>query len=260
MIDDLVVYRLATERRTSSSPTPPTLAVVRDDAARAASRGPRRAASTDRSLATALVAVQGPRALSRSSTALPADADAGRGRHPATLRYYACVPMRGRGPADALVARTGYTGEDGFELFVAAADAPALWRALLAAGAAARASSPPGLSARDSLRLEAGMPLYGNELDRTTTPHDAGLGRVVRLDKVDADGRAACRSSAATRSPRGAHSAPARVARRAAGPGPPRRPPRLRRARVHAAGRPVVGTSPRAPRRRRSATRSPWRT
>jgi aminomethyltransferase len=86
-----------------------------------------------------------------------------------------------------LAARTGYTGEDGFELFVSAADAPALWRALLAAGAP-HGLVPVGLAARDSLRLEAGMPLYGQELDRTTTPFDAGLGRVVRLDKAGPDG------------------------------------------------------------------------
>ena len=85
------------------------------------------------------------------------------------------------------VARTGYTGEDGFEFFLDAGLAPALWRAFLAAGEPF-GLVPAGLSARDSLRLEAGMPLYGNELDRSTTPHDAGLGRVVKLDKVDDEG------------------------------------------------------------------------
>ena len=87
------------------------------------------------------------------------------------------------------VARTGYTGEDGFEFFLDAGLAPALWRAFLAAGEPF-VLVPAGLSARDSLRLEAGMPLYGNELDRSTTPHDAGLGRVVKLDKVDDEGNA----------------------------------------------------------------------
>jgi aminomethyltransferase len=86
-----------------------------------------------------------------------------------------------------LAARPGYTGEDGFELFADAADAPALWRALHAAGAP-HGLVPVGLAARDTLRLEAGMPLYGQELDRTTTPYDAGLGRVVRLDKAGSDG------------------------------------------------------------------------
>lgn len=91
------------------------------------------------------------------------------------------------GTVRAMVARTGYTGEDGFELYVPADAAAGLWRRLLAEGSDA-GLVPAGLACRDSLRLEAGMPLYGNELDRTTTPHDAGLGRVVKLDKVDADG------------------------------------------------------------------------
>jgi aminomethyltransferase len=85
----------------------------------------------------------------------------------------------------ALVARTGYTGEDGFELFVAWDDGPALWDTLLVAGAE-RGLLPCGLGARDTLRLEAGMPLYGNELDRGTSPFEAGLGRFVHLDR-DAD-------------------------------------------------------------------------
>ncbi|MBL9101488.1 MAG: glycine cleavage system aminomethyltransferase GcvT [Myxococcales bacterium] len=75
-------------------------------------------------------------------------------------------------------ARTGYTGEDGFELFVPAAQAVAVWRALLAAGAA-----PIGLGARDTLRLEARLSLYGNDIDHTTTPLEAGLGWVTKLDK-----------------------------------------------------------------------------
>jgi aminomethyltransferase len=76
------------------------------------------------------------------------------------------------------VARTGYTGEDGFEVFCPAAGAVPVWEALLAAGPV-----PAGLAARDTLRLEAGMPLYGNELGPDVTPYDAGLGRVVKLDK-----------------------------------------------------------------------------
>jgi aminomethyltransferase len=83
-----------------------------------------------------------------------------------------------------LVARTGYTGEDGFEVFVDTAQTEALWAALIDA-VTARDGRPIGLGARDTLRLEAGMPLYGNELDLDTTPFDAGLGRVVKLDKPD---------------------------------------------------------------------------
>ncbi len=138
----------------------------------------------DRSPQTALIAVQGPRALEilRATEGL---AEAGHDAE--TLKYYAAIPMTFEGKP-VFVARTGYTGEDGFEFFLDAALAPALWQAFLAAGEPF-GLVPAGLSARDSLRLEAGMPLYGNELDRSTTPHDAGLGRVVKLDKVDDEGR-----------------------------------------------------------------------
>ena len=91
----------------------------------------------------------------------------------------------------AQVARTGYTGEDGFELFVDVDRAGELWDALLEAGRP-HGQVPVGLGARDTLRLEAGMPLYGNELDRSTNPFEAGLGRVVKLSKPgDFVGRAA---------------------------------------------------------------------
>ena len=80
--------------------------------------------------------------------------------------------------ASAIISRTGYTGEDGFELYVGSEDAPALWRKLVEAGA-----TPAGLGARDTLRLEAGMCLYGNELDPGTTPLEAGIGFAVHLDK-----------------------------------------------------------------------------
>lgn len=131
---------------------------------------------------TALIAVQGPRA-EGIVTALAGPEDAG---VIAGLRYYAITTAVVAG-IDVLVARTGYTGEDGFELFVPGGQAVALWRALLAQGAPA-GLVPAGLSCRDSLRLEAGMPLYGHELDLTTTPYEAGLGRVVRLDKTGPDG------------------------------------------------------------------------
>jgi aminomethyltransferase len=84
------------------------------------------------------------------------------------------------------VARTGYTGEDGFELICAGGQAPALWQALTAAGA-----WPCGLGARDTLRLEAALPLYGHELSETTNPYEAGLGWAVRLEKGEFIGRAA---------------------------------------------------------------------
>lgn len=142
----------------------------------------------DDSAATALVAVQGPAALAivEALDGLAVTGTDPQRPTPATLKYYACLPVRYQG-ADGLLARTGYTGEDGFEFFVPAGAAVDLWRALLAVGRD-HGLVPAGLSARDSLRLEAGMPLYGHELDRTTNPQDAGLGRVVRLDKTDADG------------------------------------------------------------------------
>ena len=84
----------------------------------------------------------------------------------------------------ALISRTGYTGEDGFEIYLAPEHAPGVWRQLLAAGA-----TPAGLGARDTLRLEAAMALYGHEIDETTTPFEAGLNWVVKLDKGEFLGR-----------------------------------------------------------------------
>jgi aminomethyltransferase len=80
--------------------------------------------------------------------------------------------------AKTIISRTGYTGEDGFELYLAPGDAPRVWRELFGSGA-----TPAGLGARDTLRLEAGMCLYGNELDPETTPLEAGIGFAVHLDK-----------------------------------------------------------------------------
>lgn len=137
---------------------------------------------------TALLAVQGPRAeeILRATDGFEEKTGAADDDTPANLSYYACAPMRFRGET-VIVGRTGYTGEDGFEIWVSPGSAVELWRALLAAGEPL-GMVPAGLSARDSLRLEAGMPLYGHELDTTTTPFEAGLGRVVRLDKQTADG------------------------------------------------------------------------
>lgn len=181
VLDDLIVYRLGDEHFLVVANAGNAELVSRELVARAEGFD---AVVTDRSVQTALIAVQGPRAEQIvAALTVPDDVDALR-----SLPYYAAVPVRLTTGADALAARTGYTGEDGFELFVAAADAVAVWRAALAAGEPL-GLVPAGLAARDSLRLEAGMPLYGHELDTTTTPFEAGLGRVVRLDKVDADGK-----------------------------------------------------------------------
>ena len=122
---------------------------------------------------TSLIAVQGPRS---EEILLAVGDDAVSGWLP-ELSYYAA--RRGvLAGHDVLIARTGYTGEDGFELYVPNAEAEDLWGALLAAGEPL-GLVPCGLAARDSLRLEAGMPLYGNELSREVTPVEAGLGGVV---------------------------------------------------------------------------------
>jgi aminomethyltransferase len=179
VLDDLIVYRLADEHFLVVANASNTDLVTRELVERAQGFDVVVANRTDE---TALVAVQGPRAEEIvASMTDRADVDTVRG-----LKYYAAVLVTVAG-VEALVARTGYTGEDGFELFVPAEHAVALWRAALAAGEG-HGLVPAGLSARDSLRLEAGMPLYGHELDTTTTPYEAGLGRVVKLDKVSDDG------------------------------------------------------------------------
>ncbi|WP_312171477.1 glycine cleavage system aminomethyltransferase GcvT [Microbacterium sp.] len=122
----------------------------------------------------ALIAVQGP----QSEAILAATTGISAVSIPwAEQKYYAWAAATFNGRS-LLLARTGYTGEDGFELLVAADDAVALWDAVLAAGAS-HGLVPAGLAARDTLRLEAGMPLYGHELTRDTKPVQAGLGRVV---------------------------------------------------------------------------------
>jgi aminomethyltransferase len=170
IIDDLIVYRLADDRFLVVANASNASDVSDALAERLAGR---RAVLDDRSLATVLVAIQGPAARGIVEPLTGLDLEA--------IRYYGVAEGEVAG-IPALVARTGYTGEDGFELFVEAAAGPAAWDALVAAGQA-QGLVPVGLGARDTLRLEAGMPLYGNELDRRTTPFEAGLGRVVKLAK-----------------------------------------------------------------------------
>ena len=179
IIDDLIVYRLG-ETSFLVVANAGNAGIVSDALAERLTGF--KAVLDDRSLATGLLAVQGPRAV---EVLVPlTDIDLG------ALRYYAAAEGHVAG-IPGLVARTGYTGEDGFEVFVDTAQTPALWEALLPAVRAA-GGLPIGLGARDTLRLEAGMPLYGNELDLDTNPYEAGLGRVVKLDKPgDFVGRAA---------------------------------------------------------------------
>jgi aminomethyltransferase len=106
------------------------------------------------------------------------------------LKYYHVIPKAKVAGLDVMISRTGYTGEDGFEIMCAPADGPALWEAIMQAGAEF-GIQPIGLGARDSLRFEAGMPLYGQELDADTGPLEARLAKFVSLDKPGFIGREA---------------------------------------------------------------------
>jgi aminomethyltransferase len=137
--------------------------------------GKRNAHWEDRTTATGMIAVQGPRAVKLCEGL--AEAEAGR------LAYYHAAATRVMGQ-QCIVSRTGYTGEDGLEFMLAAANVLPLWEELIRRGI-----KPCGLGARDTLRLEAAMPLYGHELDEETDPFQAGLAWAVKLDKDDFLGR-----------------------------------------------------------------------
>ncbi len=142
----------------------------------------------------ALLALQGPKAAAILQGLTPIDLG--------TVSFYHFAEGR-VGGAEAILARTGYTGEDGFEVFVAPEAAPALWRAIVEAGNP-HGLRPAGLGARDTLRLEARMMLYGNDMDETTTLIEAGLGWIVSLDeaKGDFNGRAVLAEQKARGAPR----------------------------------------------------------
>ena len=177
IIDDLIVYR-----------TDPGYLVVCNASNREAvvahlhelaADGDHDVRIEDQSDGTALIAPQGPRSAELVGSLTDLDLDG--------LGTYRS--MRGRvAGIECLVARTGYTGEDGFELFCDAGDAVAVWSAVTTAGKP-MGIQPAGLASRDTLRLEAGMPLYGNELGLDVNPYEANLGRVVKLDKGDFVGR-----------------------------------------------------------------------
>ncbi|HEX3554722.1 MAG TPA: glycine cleavage system aminomethyltransferase GcvT [Thermoanaerobaculia bacterium] len=183
-VDDVLVYRLAADD---------FLVVVNAsnaerDFAWIAGKADGEAEVGNESDQYALLALQGPKALE----ILTPLATPGVGE----LKYYGFRQGEVAG-VPALISRTGYTGEDGFELYLSPADAPAVWRRLVAAGAV-----PAGLGARDTLRLEAAMALYGHEIDETTTPFEAGLGWVVKLDKGEFLGRGALLAQKAQGAPR----------------------------------------------------------
>jgi aminomethyltransferase len=177
IVDDLTVYRLAADRFMLVV----NAANIDGDWAWVTTRPGDDARWRDVSAETALLAVQGPRAEHVVGGLTELDMT--------PIRYYHFARGRVAG-VPAILSRTGYTGEDGFELYVPARDASALWRALLEAGRGA-GIQPIGLGARDTLRLEMKFALYGNDIDRTTNPLEAGLGWVVKPAKGEFVGRAA---------------------------------------------------------------------
>ena len=165
IVDDLVVYRSESAWLVvvNAGNREKDLSWLRDHA-------PTQVEIIDRSEELSLIALQGPTA----ERVLPAE-----GVDLESMRYFGMAEGLLAG-TPALISRTGYTGEDGFELFVPSARAGAIWDALIEVGA-----RPCGLAARDVCRLEAGLRLYGNDMDEQTNPYEAGLGWTVKLGKGD---------------------------------------------------------------------------
>lgn len=173
VVDDIIVWWTGADEwivMPNASNAAPLLAALAEAADRAG--GP--VGVEDVTGTRAVVAVQGPRARERVDEVVPGAGE---------VERFAVVPVDFDG-SGVLVAGTGYTGEDGVEIHVGAGRAARLWRGLLAAGV-----QPAGLGARDTLRLEAALPLHGHELGPGITPWQAGLGWVVGLDKGDFRGR-----------------------------------------------------------------------
>ncbi len=171
ILDDLIIYRVARDRVVivCNASNRAKIVAVFEKAAKD------HCEFRDKSDATALVALQGPKAF--EVLGLAGD-DAARLRELKSFHFREAVVAGVR----CTVARTGYTGEDGVEIFCDAKDVRALWQALLRLGGPLGAK-PAGLGARDTLRLEARLSLYGNDIDETTNPIEAGLAWVVKLDK-----------------------------------------------------------------------------
>lgn len=182
VIDDLIVYRLADQRYLVVANAGNRFPVLEALQHRTTGFG---VEVRDESDATAMIAVQGPNALSILENTVGLHLAAEAADRPESsleaLRYYWSLPGVFLGNP-VLIARTGYTGEDGFEVYVDVAHAEELWVALSEAGES-RGLVPCGLACRDTLRLEAGMPLYGHELDLTTRPEQVGSRRVVAMQK-----------------------------------------------------------------------------
>ena len=164
-VDDCTVYRM--EDRVMLVVNASNIA--KDWEVVAAQKGGANVRLRDASDETGLIAVQGPKSEAKLQPLSSVNLS--------TIPYYAFTVGKIAG-VQCFISRTGYTGEDGFELYCRSTDAGALWDALLGAGC-----PPCGLGARDSLRLEVAYPLYGNDIDDTTTPLEAGLGWIVKMDK-----------------------------------------------------------------------------
>ena len=169
IVDDVIVYRVSDGEYMMVV----NAANIAKDRAHVLAHLGEDVALDDRSYATALVAIQGPHAADILLAQTDADVR--------SLPSFGVTQGRVAG-ARATVARTGYTGEDGFEVFVPNADAAKVWDALLGAGRE-NGIKPIGLGARDTLRLEARFSLYGNDIDETTDPIEAGLGWTCKLEK-----------------------------------------------------------------------------
>jgi len=177
IVDDLTLYRLGDDRFMLTV----NAANIDKDWAWVTEHGRGDARWSNVSAETALLAVQGPRAEALVGRLADMDVTA--------IGYYRFASGKVVGIA-VIISRTGYTGEDGFELFVSAGEGERLWDALMDAGKA-DGIVPVGLGARDTLRLEMKYALYGNDIDQTTNPIEAGLGWVVELGKGEFIGRAA---------------------------------------------------------------------
>ncbi|GAB2532282.1 glycine cleavage system aminomethyltransferase GcvT [Brachybacterium huguangmaarense] len=186
VIDDVIVYRLAEDRYLVVANASNAGVVARELATRCDGFDAR---TDDLTREIALVAVQGPASADIVTRAVMGGEGTGLSvQDIADLGYYRVLQGTFEG-SELLVARTGYTGEDGFELYVPAEHAEELWSRASKAGG--EELVPCGLACRDTLRLEAGMPLYGHELGRDVLPAQAGLGKVVALtSKGDFVGRA----------------------------------------------------------------------
>ena len=189
VIDDVIVYRLAEDHFLVVANASNAVVDAEEIRARAKDFDVEVDDASDR---TSLIAVQGPASEQILLDLLAAEDSGVEGvtaEDITSMKYYRFAEGTWRGD-DLLVARTGYTGEDGFELYVGDDSAEELWKALTAVGG--DRIVPCGLACRDTLRLEAGMPLYGNELSRDLLPAQAGMGRIVALSsKGDFVGREA---------------------------------------------------------------------